>query len=85
MDVVELAPCMSPTERQLWRLVSGGGDQAAKPGIAVDLEQASEAFQMTSRVLALAVFAENVGGGGITGPAPGAVIGGITCKSMDLI
>jgi hypothetical protein len=78
MDVVKFASGMRPAERQLRRLVSGGADQASEPGVAVDLKQSAEAFQMTGRMLALAVLAEEVGGGRMAGPGPWAVVGGIT-------
>lgn len=82
MDVVEFASGMRPAEGQLWRLVSGGGDQAAKPGIAVHLEQTVEAFQMTGRMLALAIVTEDVGSGRMTGAAPLAVVDGGTAGQV---
>ena len=46
MDVVELAAHMGPTEGELRRIVGLAVDQAAEPGIAIDLQQAAEAAQM---------------------------------------
>ena len=81
VDVVELAPRVCPAECQLRRLVSGRGHQAAKPGIAFNLEQATEALKVTGRMLALAVFAEDIGGGRMTGPRPSTVVAGITLQA----
>ena len=53
MDVVELAPDMRPAEGEPRGFVRLAGDQAAKPRIAIDLEQATEPAQMGLRVLSL--------------------------------
>src|SRR4051812_21964045 len=55
---------MSPTKRQGRCVVCRAADQAAKPGVTVDLEQTAEAFQMGCRMLALTIFTVSVGSGG---------------------
>ena len=76
--IVELPSRMSPTESELWDIAGGIGDQASKPGIAVDLDQATVPFQMFRRVNAFAVVAVNIDGGRVAGPTPGAVVDGVT-------
>ena len=49
-------------------------DQAAKSGIAIDLEQAAEPPQMRRRMLALAVLAIDIGSGRMSRPTPGPVV-----------
>lgn len=45
--------------------------------MAVELETPSQAFQIASPARTLAIFAEDAGGGGITGPRLGVVVGGM--------
>src|SRR5215213_2268160 len=56
VDVVELAPRVSPTERQLQTAIRRCLHQTAEPSIAVDLKQSAEACQMAGRMLRLAVL-----------------------------
>jgi hypothetical protein len=65
-------------------LVSGRGHQAAKTGIAVDLQQTTEALKVTDWMLASAVFAEDIGGDWMTGGRPSAVVGGIIPTALDI-
>lgn len=52
---------MRPPKGKCRSFVRRAGHQTAEPGIAVDLEQAAEAFQMARRILAFAVppYTEN--------------------------
>ena len=52
MDVVELAAHMRPAEGEPRGIVRLSGNQAAEPGIAIDLKQAAEPAQMRLGVLA---------------------------------
>jgi site-specific DNA recombinase len=63
-----------PTKRQGRCVVCRAADQAAKPGVTVDLEQTAEAFQMGWRMLALTIFAISIRGGGVTRSRPGTVV-----------
>ena len=74
MDVVELAPRVCPTERQLQPAIRRCLHQTAEPGIAVDLKQSAEAFQMAGRMLRLAVLAVDIGGNRVTGSLPRPVV-----------
>ena len=62
VDVIELAPRMGPTESQLGD-IAHVCDQAAKSGVAVDLEKTTEPLQMGRRMLALTVLAIDIGSG----------------------
>lgn len=56
MDIEELPPCVGPAEGQAG-CVGISTDQAAKPGIPINLQQAKEALQMTDRVVRPAILA----------------------------
>ena len=57
-----------------WTPVSADPDEADKAGVAIGLQQTAEALQMVGRMLALAIFAVDISGGGMTGSVPGPVV-----------
>ena len=73
MDIEELPPCVCPTEGQAG-CVGISTDQAAKPGISINLQQATEALQMTDRVVRPAILAVEIGRRRMARPAPRPVV-----------
>ena len=67
VNVVELPPRMCPAKRQCRSVVRRAGDQAAKPGVTIDLKQTAETFQMGCRMLALTIFTVGIRGRRMTG------------------
>ncbi len=65
---------MAPAEGQAHGVLLG---QRAVSGIAVDLQDADEAGEMTDRLFGLAVRRIEVGDAGRVSSAPGAIIAGI--------
>jgi hypothetical protein len=74
MDVVEFPSCVRPTKGQDRCVVRCAGDQAAKPGITIDLKQPAEALQMGCRMLALTIFTIDIRGRRMTGSRPRTVV-----------
>ena len=84
MNVVEFPPCVCPTKGQGRCVVRRAGDQAAKPGVTIDLKQPTEAFQMGCRVLAFTVLTIGISGGRMTGSRPGTVVDSIAPQPSGL-
>ena len=75
MQFVELPPTMRPAARQRNALIATiGADQLVVNGIAVDLENAAIAVQMTSDALTGSTILEAIGHHRRTGSTIGAVI-----------
>ena len=74
LDLVELSPRVGPAEGELNAGVRGVPDHAAKPRVAIDLEQTAEPFQVSGGVLTLPIFAVNISGRRVTWAAPGPVV-----------
>ena len=83
VDVIELAPCMGPTESQLGD-IAHVRDQAAKSGVAIDLENTAEPLQMGRRMLALTVLAIDIRSGRMSRPTPGPVVDRVAPQSSGL-
>ena len=84
MDVVEFPPRMGPAKRQCRCAVRGRRDQTAEPGIAIDLEQATEPLQMHRRMIRLAVLAVDVSRGGVPRSLPRPIVDGIAPQPSGL-
>jgi len=83
VDVIELAPCMGPTESQLGD-IAHVCDQAAKSGVTIDLEKTAEPLQMGRRMLALTVLAIDIGSGRMSRSTPGTVVDRVAPQSSGL-
>ena len=84
VNVVELAPRMRPTVGELRAIVGFAAEQAAEPGIAVDLNQTAEPAQMRLRMLTLAIFAVDIGGGRMAWSAPWPIVERVAPQSPRL-
>ena len=75
---------MRPAEGELRGIVRLAGDQAAKPGITIHLEQAAEPAQMRLRMFALAILAVDIGSGRMSWPTPGPIVDGVAPEPSGL-
>jgi hypothetical protein len=71
---------MGPTESKLGD-IAHVCDQAAKSGVAIDLEETTEPLQMGRRMLALTVLAIDIGSGRVSRSTPGPVVDGVAPQS----
>ena len=83
IDVIELASRMGPTESKFGD-IARVCDQAAKSGVAIDLEETAEPLQMSRRMLALTVLAIDIGSGRMPRPTPGPVVDRVAPQSSGL-
>jgi hypothetical protein len=74
MNVVKFPPRMGPAKSQPWPVIRCHADQATEAGIAIDLEQSTEALQVAGRVLTFAILTIDIGSRWMAWPTPRPIV-----------
>jgi hypothetical protein len=84
VELIERSARMRPAECQPDRGILAGLDQTAEPGIAVDLQDASECRQVRGRVLAPTILGIDIGRRRMRRSGPGPIIDGVAAEPPGL-